>query len=96
MLDFNPILQQRNIMNKLASPLSERAPLASEDFFIPDYPNVPASHQHDFHKERMSKASLRLIQHILHMVIGMPVYLQVIPNSHTEITLKKQVYSILM
>jgi hypothetical protein len=76
-------------MNKLASPLSERAHLTSENFPISDYPNIPASNHHYFHKERMSKASPGLIQHVLHMIMLMPFYLQVIPYSHTEVTLKK-------
>jgi hypothetical protein len=61
MFAFNPILQQSDIMNKLASPLSERAPFASENFLISDYPNVPACNHHYFHKERMSKTSPGLI-----------------------------------
>jgi hypothetical protein len=83
MLYFNSILQQCDIMNELASPLSERALLTSEYFPISDYPNVPTRHHHYFHKERMPKTSLGLIQYLLHMIMWVPFYLQVVPNSHT-------------
>jgi hypothetical protein len=76
-------------MDELASPLSEGAPFTSENLLISDYPNVPTCHHHNFHKERVLKASSGLIYHILYLIMLMPFYLQIIPNSDTEITLKE-------
>jgi hypothetical protein len=44
MLDFNPILQQGNIMHKITLPISKRASLPSEDLHITDQPDVPTRH----------------------------------------------------
>jgi hypothetical protein len=89
MLSFSSILQQSDILDEFASPLSERALLISEYFPISYYPDVPAGSHHYFHKERMSKTSFGSIQNSLHIFMWLPLYLQVIPNSHTEVTLKK-------
>jgi hypothetical protein len=76
-------------MDELASPLSEGDPFASKNLLISDYPNVPACHHHNFHKGRVPKASPGLIYHILHLIMLVPIYLQIIPNSHNKITLKE-------
>jgi hypothetical protein len=89
MFCFSSILQQRYVLDKFASPLSERALLISKDFPISNYPYVPTgSHQH-FHEERMSKAFPGLIQHFLQIIMWLPLYLQVVPNSHTKVALKE-------
>jgi hypothetical protein len=76
-------------MYKLGSALSEAAPFTSENHLISDYPNVPTCHHQNFHKERVLTASSGLIYHILYLIMLVPFYLQIIPNSDTEITLKE-------
>jgi hypothetical protein len=75
MFPFDPILQQRDVMNKLPLPLSERADLSTEDLSIPEQPNIPTCQNDHFHEKRLSKTLPCSIQNLLHIISTYPLNL---------------------
>ena len=85
---FNPMRQKSYVMNKVVSPGSERRPLIPENLAIPQNPNIPSSCKNHFSEENMAKILPSLYSHVIsgHPRMRIPMYLQIIPNSHTEVT----------
>jgi hypothetical protein len=69
MLYFDPILHQKNIMDKLPLPFSERANFSTNNLAISEQPNIPAGQNENFHEEGLGKAFLCTCQHNLHIIM---------------------------
>jgi hypothetical protein len=83
-------------MNKTSLPLRKSRLLTSEDLPISDNPNVPTRQHDHFHKKWLCKLLPSMIQNRLHIITDYPFNLEIVPDPDTEITLKKEMYSILM
>jgi hypothetical protein len=76
-------------MYKTSFPTSKSRPIIPEDLPISLLPNIPTS-QHDYlHEKRLSKSKFGSRERSLYILSQRPVYLQVIPNSPSEIAFKK-------
>jgi hypothetical protein len=76
-------------VNKLSLPLSERASFSTKDFPIPEQPNIPTGQNDDFHKEWLTKTFPGIAQHHLHVIIGNPFNLEIVPYSYTKVAFKE-------
>jgi hypothetical protein len=82
-------------MNEVATPSSKHWPLSSEDFHIPNLPNVPACNKSHFQEKEFPK-TLGGRSNLEHIITTLPFDLQIVPSPDTTITLEKQMLSILI
>ena len=78
-------------MLKSKPAFTKSSPLISENFGIPDDPNIPASNEHHFSEEGLPKTPASIKDQMSHGVTRRPINLQIVPNSDTKVAIKEQI-----
>ena len=66
-----------------------------ESSIIPHFPNIPPSKEEYFHKESLVEILSGMQTQFHHVIAILPNNLQIIPHTYTEITLEKEMVSVL-
>jgi hypothetical protein len=88
--------QEIHIMNKTSLPPPKGRPFTSENLPISKNPYMPTCHHEYLHEKRFCKLLPGMIQNLMYIIINHPFKLEIVPDPDTEVTLEKEVYSILM
>jgi hypothetical protein len=76
-------------MYKFCLPPSERHIHQSKNSSISDKPNIPTCCNNHFHEKWLTKTFLGIAQNSLQIIMLLSLNLKIVPNSATEIALKK-------
>ena len=87
---------ERDIKNKTSPPLSKRRLDIAEDPVISDRPDVPTSQKDHFCKEWLLKFPSGSICYGSHIIPYLPIDLQVVPDSATEIAAEEEMIPIFL
>ena len=91
---LNPKGEYRNITYKRSPPIIEARSDMPKNFSIPNQPNVPASSEHHFSKERLIEVPSGIDSNFCHVVTLRPINLKVIPHKLAKETIEKEMIHI--